>query len=160
VRRWHCAGGDAPTLNKTSHEIDVNVGPTTAQVCTIVERYLRDRPVDTGPEFSFFRDWVPYSGIATPAYGTSATYPGGSAQQLYLSGADQLVTSRSAVEAGSATYANPPGEAPLSYSEVSALQGDPVPNDEMAPYDAPGSFAAWSTAPLAAPPSTRSARRT
>jgi dienelactone hydrolase len=113
------------------------------------QRYLEDKPVDTGPEFSFFRDWVSYSGIATPAYGTSTTFPAGSSQQLYLSGADKLVTAKSAVVAGSASYANAAGEAPLSYSEVSALQGDPLPNDKTAPYDTPGSFASWSTAPLA-----------
>jgi predicted acyl esterase len=121
------------------------------RVISWFERYLEDKPVDTGPEFSFFRDWVPYSGIATPAYGTSATFPAGDSQQLYLSGSDQLVASAAAVVPGSATYANLAGEAPLSYSEVSAVQGDPVPNDKTAPYDTPGSFASWSTAPLAAP---------
>ena len=121
------------------------------RVISWFERYLEDKPVDTGPEFSFFRDWVPYTGIATPAYGSSPTYPAGSAQQLYLSGSDQLVTSKSAVVTGSASYANLAGEAPLSYSEVSALQGATIPNDKTAPYDTPGSFASWSSAPLAAP---------
>jgi predicted acyl esterase len=115
------------------------------------QRYLEDKAVDTGPEFSFFRDWVSYQGIATPAYGSSSTYPVGKAQQLYLSGADRLVTSKAAVVPGSATYANTAGEAPLSYSEVSALQGNPIPNDVTAPYDTPGSFAAWSSGPLANP---------
>jgi predicted acyl esterase len=119
------------------------------RVISWFERYLEDKPVDTGPEFSFFRPWVSYTGIATPAYGTSPTYPVGNDQQLYLSGADQLVASKAAVVGGSAMYANLAGEAPLSYSEVSALQGDPIPNDQTAPTDAPGSFAAWSTAPLA-----------
>jgi predicted acyl esterase len=119
------------------------------RVISWFERYLQDKPVDTGPEFSFFRDWVPYTGIATPAYGTSATYPASGSQPLYLSGSDQLVASKSSVVPGSAMYANAAGEAPLSYSEVSALQGDPIPNDVTAPYDTPGSFAAWSTAPLA-----------
>ena len=120
------------------------------RVISWFERYLEDKPVDTGPEFSFFRDWVPYSGIATPAFGSSATFPAGSAQKLYLSGSDQLVTSRSAVVPGSATYANLAGEAPLSYSEVSFVQGE-IPSDKTAPYDTPGSFASWSTTPLAAP---------
>jgi predicted acyl esterase len=115
------------------------------------QRYLEDRPVDTGPEFSYFRDWVSYSDIATPAYGSSATYPAGGSQQVFLSGSDRLVTSKRAVVPGSATYANLAGEVPLSFSEVSAVQGDPVPNDLTAPYDTPGSFASWSTTPLAAP---------
>jgi ABC-2 type transport system ATP-binding protein len=121
------------------------------RVLSWFQRYLEDKPVGTGPEFSFFRDWVSYRGNATPAYGTSATYPVGTTEPLYLSGADQLVTSTSAVVPGSATYANVAGEVPLSYSEVSALQGDPLPNDATPPYDTPGSFAAWSTRPLATP---------
>jgi len=34
---------------------------------------------------------------------------------------------------------------------VSALQGAVVPDDVTAPYDTPGSFASWTTAPLTAP---------
>jgi ABC-2 type transport system ATP-binding protein len=115
------------------------------------QRYLEDRAVDTGPELSYFRDWVGYDGIATPAYGTSSSYPVGTSQRLYLSGSTDLVTSRSAVRPGSATYANAAGEVPLSYSEVSAVQGDPVPDGITPPYDTPGSFAAWTTLPLAKP---------
>ena len=114
-------------------------------------RYLKDKDVSTGPRFSYFRDWVSYDGIATPAYGTSRRYPVGTKQSLYLSGSDQLVTDRAAVAGGSASYANLAGEAPLSYSEVSALQGAVVPDDVTAPYDTPGSFASWTTAPLTAP---------
>ena len=113
------------------------------------QRYLEDKAVDTGPELSF-RDWVGYSGIATPAYGTSPSYPVGTTQRLLLSGAGDLVTSNAAVTAGSSTYANLAGEAPLSYSEVSALQGDPIPDGVTPPYDTPGSFASWTTRPLAA----------
>jgi predicted acyl esterase len=115
------------------------------------QRYLEDQAVDTGPELSFFRDWVGYTGIATPAYGTAPAYPVGTTQRLLLSGAGDLVTSKAAVTAGSASYANLAGEAPLSYSEVSALQGDPIPNGVTPPYDTPGSFASWTTKPLAEP---------
>jgi ABC-2 type transport system ATP-binding protein len=55
------------------------------------------------------------------------------------------------VVTGSATYANVAGQAPLSYSEVSAagtVLGDTAPTDQPAPYDTPGSFASWSTMPL------------
>lgn len=114
------------------------------------QRYLEDENVSTGPEFSYFRDWVDYSGIATPAYGTSSAYPAGTTQQLFLSGSDRLVTSGSSVQPGRATYVNAAGETPLSYSEVSALQGSPIPNDATAPFDTPGSFASWTTKPLTA----------
>ena len=35
----------------------------------------RTTVVSTGPEFSYFRDWVGYSGIATPAYAQSDHLP-------------------------------------------------------------------------------------
>ena len=109
------------------------------------EHYLKDKAVDTGPEFSYFRDWVGYTGIATPAYGTSRRLPGRRPpSDCYLSGADDARdAARPPVRPAARRYANLAGEAPLSYSEVSALQGDPVPNDVTAPYDTPGSFAAW-----------------
>ena len=43
-------------------------------------RHLKDRKVSTGPRFAYFRDWVDYTGIATPAYGTARTYPVGRTQ--------------------------------------------------------------------------------
>lgn len=112
--------------------------------------YLKGARVGTGPELAYFRDWVPYSGVATPAYGTAPAYPVGSTQRLYLSGSDRLVTSASAVRAGRSSYANLAGAAPMSFSEVSALQGDPLPDGATPPYDAPGGYAAWSTGPLSA----------
>ncbi|MDQ1617168.1 MAG: hypothetical protein QOJ60_3107 [Actinomycetota bacterium] len=113
--------------------------------------YLKGSSVSTGPPFAYFRDWVPYTGIATPAYGTASAYPVGSRQSLYLSGTDTLTPQLSAVRSGDATYANLAGETPTSYTEISALQGNPVPDDVTPPYDAPGTYAAWSTAPLASP---------
>ncbi|MDQ1605041.1 MAG: hypothetical protein QOE01_2886 [Actinomycetota bacterium] len=113
--------------------------------------YLKGSSVSTGPRFAYFRDWVPYTGIASPAYGTSSAYPVGSRQSLYLSGTDTLTPQLSAVQSGDATYANLAGETPTSYTEISALQGNPVPDDVTPPYDAPGTYAAWSTAPLASP---------
>lgn len=115
------------------------------------DHYLKGRDVSTGPGFSYFRDWVSYSGIATPAYGTAPAYPVGSTAPLYLSGSDALVTSRAAVLPGSASYANLAGEVPTSFSEVSGLQGGQVPDGVTPPYDTPGTFAAWTSAPLAAP---------
>ena len=49
------------------------------------------------------------------------------------------------MQAGSATYANA-GPAPTSYSETSGLEGSQVNNP---PSDAPGTFAAFTSTPLA-----------
>jgi ABC-2 type transport system ATP-binding protein len=111
------------------------------------DHHLKGAAVGTGPRFAYFRDWVAYDGIATPAYGTADGYPVGTTQPLYLSGSDRLVPARADVRAGAATYANLAGELPTSYSEVSGAQ-DRLPPGVTAPYDAPGTFAAWSTAPL------------
>ncbi len=111
-------------------------------------RYVKDdTTVTTGPEFAYFKDWVDYSGIATPAYGTSTTYPVGSPLALYLS-AETLVTKKSAVKPGSQSYANAAGGVPTSYSETSSQGGSST--DPLPPNDAPGTFAKWTSEPLSA----------
>src|SRR3954449_6770976 len=65
-------------------------------------------------DFDFLRDWaLPKSGDASPSVGETPSYPAGSDETFYLSGADALVTSRSAIAAGSASRAAGPG-APAS----------------------------------------------
>src|SRR5207245_2032903 len=54
---------------------------------------LKNQPVDTGPAFAYFRNWVPYTGNAAAAYASADRYPVGTAQPLYLSGDADLVTS-------------------------------------------------------------------
>ena len=144
---WGHSGGGTPAPG----ELDMAKPASSYEGQRVLHwfaRYLKDKDVSTGPRFSYFRDWVTYDGIATPAYGASRRYPVGSKQSVYLSGSDKLVTDRAAVTSGSASYANLAGEAPLSYSEVSALQGAALPDGVTAPYDTPGSFASWTTAPL------------
>jgi putative CocE/NonD family hydrolase len=108
----------------------------------------------TGPEFSYFRDWVPYdttpanAGTAiAKAYATSSTVAVAKAKTLYLTGNDALTTSKSSVKAGSASYANA-GPAPTSYSETSGVEGSTVNNP---PSDAPGTFAAFTSPVLKSP---------
>jgi ABC-2 type transport system ATP-binding protein len=110
-----------------------------------MDHYLRGTDADTGPEFEYYRDWVTgYTGTAAPAYGAASSYPTGSTQRLLLSGSNAMVPAGSPVAAGSAPFAVPAAGAPTSYTETSAVdQNQPV-------RDAPGTFAAFSTAPLAA----------
>ncbi|MPZ29126.1 MAG: CocE/NonD family hydrolase [Micromonosporaceae bacterium] len=115
-----------------------------------------DGSVPPGPPLTYFREWAyhdpgddadPAAHLAavTAAYGTAGRYPVGRTQPLYLSGDGALVTAPGAVAAGSQSYLSPVA-APGSYSEVPAVQGE---LDEVPPTDAPGTFAAWTTAPLA-----------
>lgn len=147
---WGHSGGGAPAPG----ELDMARPGSSYEGKRVVRwfaRYLKGRDVSTGPRFSYFRDWVDYTGIATPAYGTARRYPVGTRQSLYLSGTDRLVTDRAAVVTGSASYANLAGATPLSFSELSALQGTTVPDGVTPPYDTPGSFVSWTTAPLTSP---------
>jgi ABC-2 type transport system ATP-binding protein len=107
--------------------------------------YLKGRHVSTGPRFAYYRDYVHFHGKGpdTKQYGHSSHFPVGHIKHLYASGTKKLVKHRSSVKSGSISYANFAGPAPLSYSEVSELQGSTIPNQDTVPYDTPGSFAAW-----------------
>ena len=116
-------------------------------------KWLRGADVSTGAPVQYFRSWVPYSGNAAPAYGSASAWPVAPATDEYLSDpatGGTLVTARSEVVAGSQTFVNPPGGTATSYSETSELQGD-APFSTVPPLDAPGTFASWLSAPLAAP---------
>ncbi|HVW81701.1 MAG TPA: CocE/NonD family hydrolase [Mycobacteriales bacterium] len=112
--------------------------------------YLKGEDVSTGPQFAYYRDYVPFHGKGpdTVQYATSSHFPVGTMQTFYASAGGALVTKRSKVTGGSAEYANLAGPTPLSYSEVSGLQGTALPDASTPPSDTPGTFVGWSTAPL------------
>lgn len=110
-----------------------------------------DSSADPGPEFAYFRPWVSYSGNAEPAYATADRYPVGARRTLFLSGDGSLVTSPRDVAGGVQSWSNPGAGAAASYSETSAVQGVVVPDGVTPPWDAPGTFGAWTSPPLAAP---------
>lgn len=107
------------------------------------ERYLKRRDVSTGPEFSYFRDWVGYQGSAAPAYANSSVFPVGSRTKYYLSG-DALVRDAAQVRPGAQSFGSPPGGPPSSVGRIDAVSRDGVLPDQ----NLPGTFAAWSTPPL------------
>jgi ABC-2 type transport system ATP-binding protein len=121
----------------------------TMRVANWFDHYLRNSSVGTGPNFAYFRDWVNYSGIATPAYATSATFPVGTARAFYLSGGQSLVGSASAVTQGSQAFTTPPAGAPTSLDPVDVI-GSYTGSLNETDLDAPGSAASWTTSPLAA----------
>jgi len=92
--------------------------------------------------YSWFQDWVKYTGDAVAAYGQSPTYPATTSRLFYLSGSDALTRDAGGVQAGSAQFAVPPPGAPTSYSETSAV------DQTKPPTDAAGTFASFSTPPL------------
>jgi ABC-2 type transport system ATP-binding protein len=88
--------------------------------------------------FSFLRDWVPYTGDAAPSVGTTPTYPAATDQSLYLSSGAALVTSKADVKAGSASIAAVPG---TITGNGGGFQSVPAP-------DGPGLATSFTGAPL------------
>jgi predicted acyl esterase len=119
-----------------------------------MDHYVRgDRAAPVGPRFCYFRDWVHYDTSAghagravAKAYACRDRYTGGDlTQRLNFSGSSGMRPAGARVVAGSSTYTNASG-APTSYSETSALEGVYV---DLPPSDTPGTFAAYTTRPLA-----------
>jgi ABC-2 type transport system ATP-binding protein len=116
-----------------------------------MDHYVKgDSSAPVGPRFSYFRDWVHYSrkdaGTAIDrAYASRRGFSQAPTAPLYLTGNDGLTPSMAQVQSGSASYANAAG-APTSYSETSGVEGSQVNNPV---YDAPGTFAAFTSKPLA-----------
>jgi ABC-2 type transport system ATP-binding protein len=122
----------------------------TRRVAAWFDHYLRgNRKANTGPLFSYFRDWVRYHGIATPAYRKASHFPAGHTRTLYLSGDSTLRTAKSAVKAGSQNFTTPPAGPPTSVDPVDVIGSfsSQIPDDNES--DAPGTSASWTTAALA-----------
>jgi ABC-2 type transport system ATP-binding protein len=112
--------------------------------------YLKGEDVPTGPTFAYYRDYVPFHGNGpdTVQYATASHFPVGKMTTYYASSGGSLVSSRSKVQADSVEYANLAGPTPLSYSEISELQGTALPNASTPPFDTPGTYVGWSTPAL------------
>ena len=121
--------------------------------------YLKGANVSTGPQLEYFRDWMYHPGSATgsdaepaaaAAYGSASSFPASTAQVWDLSGSGALAPHGTAsANASSAPFVTTPQSgAATNFSEVSAVNGD-LPSQLTTPRDAPGTFAAFSTPPLA-----------
>jgi hypothetical protein len=135
-------------LTPAPGELDLtNPDPATqyeaARVASWFGQYLKNGPTDTYPEFAYFRDWVRYTGTATPAYGTAAGYPVGTAHKFYLSGNGQLVTDPGAIAPGSQSFVTPPAGFPTSSSGIDAFAPNLPPDENV-----PGTYASWTSAAL------------
>src|SRR5204863_9388397 len=89
-------------------------------------------------DYTFFRDWVPYTGDAAPAVGETPSYPAGTDRSLYLSSDSALVPKAGDAKAGSVNFAAVSG-APAGTGGGVSDQGS---------TEAPGTFAAFTSAPL------------
>ncbi|MEJ7634994.1 alpha/beta fold hydrolase [Aeromicrobium sp.] len=115
----------------------------TGRVSNWLDHYLKGSSVSTGPEFAYFRDWVPYTSIATPAYASSSTFPVGTARKYYLSGT-ALTTKSTGLSAGTQSFVTPVAGIPTSTDPLDVV-GSSAPLPET---DLPGTTASWTTGPL------------
>jgi ABC-2 type transport system ATP-binding protein len=120
----------------------------TGRVLNWFAHYLKDAPVGTGPQFSYFRDWISYQGNAAPAYATSSSFPVGTPDVFRLSGSGDLVNAASAVQPGAQSFTTPPAGAPSSINPADVLSGYSQQFGSGL-GDAPGTYASWTSAPLA-----------
>ena len=154
---WGHSGGTGANTGAAPGELDLtgqHIEDTYLglRIKNWFDHYLKGSAVSTGPEFSYFRDWVGYTGSAAPAYASARSYPVGSRKALYLSSADDLVSGKSSILPGSTSWSNPGLGAPASYTEISGLEGQvALPDGVTTPFDSPGTFGAWSTPPQSKP---------
>jgi ABC-2 type transport system ATP-binding protein len=131
-------------------EIDLgNLDPVTqyetGRVANWFDHYLKDKAVGLGPQFSYFRNWVSYTGNAAPAYGVAGSFPVGTQRKYYLSGAN-LATSPLGLAKSSQTLVTAPAGLPTNFSEIDAISYlSQAPKIE---YDVPGTAASWNTPAL------------
>lgn len=113
-----------------------------------LDHYLKDADTSTGPEFSYFRDWVDYTGPATPAYAEASGYPVGTTSTWYLSG-KALTPDRAQIEASSRNFVTPPAGGPSSSDPIDVVGRElPLPLPEQ---DAPGTSVSYDSAALGRP---------
>jgi predicted acyl esterase len=139
---WGHSGGAAPG------EIDLNnpdpaTQYETGRIMDWFDHYLKGLPSDTGPEFTYFRDWVSYSGNAAPAYASAPSFPVGAPAKFYLSAGNRLVSA--GPQSGSQTFLTPPLGLPTSLSPFDAI------NQPAVDINLPGTFATWTSAALSGP---------
>ncbi|MBF4163264.1 S15 peptidase family protein [Nocardioides acrostichi] len=128
-------------------EISAPYDPSTQYLVARFKRwfdhYLKGRRVGTGPGFAYYRDWVPHTGNARPAYASAPRYSDSRRTRLFLSDGT-LVTDRAEVADSSSSFVTPAAGLPTSY-DIADLVGAQAPVDNQ---DAPGTFASWTSAPL------------
>ena len=113
-----------------------------------LDQALRGK-ADPSPGFTFFRDWVPYSGTGAndEQYGAAAAFPIPGSITFTLSGTNALVTTGAL--AGSASFLNPPGGLPAAYTETSNFTGpQAAPQVPLPTQEIPGQNVSFTSAPF------------
>ncbi len=120
----------------------------TLRTLAFLDSALRGK-ADPSPGFTFFRDWVPYSGKGAndEQYGAAPAFPIAGSTTFTLSGTNALVTN--GAQAGSASFVNPPGGLPPAYTETSNFTGPKAaPMIGLPTQEQPGQNVSFTSAPF------------
>jgi len=137
---WRSAGHSGGSISGENNETNPEAAYESREELEFLDYYLRGIGDPPALDLQFVRDWVTYKGDAIATVGETRSYPAGADRTLYLSGANTLVSTRSAVQAGNA----PMVAAPNGASSTGGGFAD------VGTQDAPGTAVAFSTPPLSA----------
>jgi ABC-2 type transport system ATP-binding protein len=113
----------------------------TQRVAAWFDHYLKGHTAtSTGPQFSYFRDWVHYKGIATPAYKSASHFPVGNLRTFYL-GNKTLSTSSKHIDATAQSFVTPAAGAPTSLNRVDVVGS--YSKQGPSETDSPANSATW-----------------
>ena len=142
---WHSWGHSGAPRHPASRASAAPTPPPSTRphrVASWFGHYLKDSAADPGPEFTYFRDWVNYTGIATPRSAGDATR---SARSGVLPVRKEGPGHRPGGPSRPArqSFLTPPGGLPTSASGI-----DVFAPQLPARLNLPGTYAAWTSAPL------------
>ena len=144
---WHSWGHSHGTPQPGEMNLaDLTPGQTyeTDRVVAWFDHYLKGARTNLGADFTYFRDWVSYTGNAAPAYASSNHFPVGGTSRYYLG--TNALTSTAPVLSGSQTFLTTVAGLPTSTNPIDVLSAAlPLPIPEL---DLPGTSAQWNTAAL------------
>lgn len=134
---------------------DLANGYISQRVLSWFDHWLRGAPVETGPGFAYYRDWVSNDGKGSDAeqYATAPAFPAQPGASYLLSGGGAMVAPGLAASTGSAVFYRLGAPA---YSETSNCTGPgagtPCPGslDGVPANDVPLESASWTSTPLGA----------
>jgi len=128
----------------------------TGKTLAFFDNALRGGP-DPQIGFSWQRDWLPYLNgsdgtvAADEQYGSAPAFPAMPSTTFALSGSNALEPPGTSAAPGSASFVNPVGGLPSSYSETSNFTGpNASPRNPLPPTDVPGQSASYTSPPFAA----------
>lgn len=144
---WRSAGHSGGGLGKSENdEGNPEAAYASRAYLEWFDFYLRGVGDAPRLDFSYYRPFMPFpeGKDAAPSVATAAAYPVAGGQDWFLSGDGALAPTPEGVKAGAPSFSFA-AQAATSYSETS---GGRVPN-QPPPTDGPGTFAAFTSPPLA-----------